>query len=67
MRSNVLFSDSFIVYLAIAWLAGSLIAGAALAGLAKRIHQSLSFTKNWLFFSALMAVAMAALFGAVLL
>ena len=58
-----MFSDTFVVYLIVAWVGASVLGGAALAFLAKRIHKSLSFRKNWLYFSILLAVAMAALFG----
>ncbi|HUE77641.1 MAG TPA: hypothetical protein VMM83_06845 [Longimicrobiales bacterium] len=46
--------------LAAAWLACSLGAGAVLALLAKRIHPSLSLRRLWLFYSALLAVMVAA-------
>jgi hypothetical protein len=61
-----MFSPGFTVCLIIAWLAAAVGGGAALAFLTKRIHKSLSFKKNWLFFSALLAIAMAALFGVAL-
>lgn len=46
--------------LAAVWLACSLGAGAVLALLAKRIHPSLSLRRLWLFYSALLAVMVAA-------
>lgn len=58
-----MFSDTFVIYLVLAWIGASLIGGAALAGLAKRIHSSISFKKNWLYFSVLLALAMGAFFG----
>lgn len=46
--------------LAVVWLACSLGGGAVLALLAKRIHPSLSVHRLWVFYSALLALTVAA-------
>jgi hypothetical protein len=58
-----LYDDSFIWILAAIWLAASIIGGAALAFIATRIHRTISFKKNWLFFSVLLGVVTALIFG----
>jgi hypothetical protein len=45
------------------WIGASLGGGAFLAVLAKRIHESLSFRRLWLFYSTLLAVSAAVLFA----
>lgn len=62
-HSSLLFSGWFLVYLSIAWLIASIAAGAVFAFLAKRIHKTISFKKNWLFFSTLMAAIGMAVLG----
>lgn len=48
------------VLLAAAWLAVSVMGGAVLALLAKRIHPSLNFRRLWLVYAALLAFTVAA-------
>ena len=62
-RRNLLFSDWFYIILGMTWLGTSIAGGAVLALLAKRIHKTISFQKNWLFFSALLAIVTAMIFG----
>lgn len=49
--------------LAVVWIGSSLAGGALLALLAKRIHPALVFARLWLFYSGLLAVAVAAFFA----
>ena len=46
-------------FLALVWLACALGGGALLALLARRIHPGLSLRKLWIFYSALLALAVA--------
>ncbi len=50
-------------YLLVAAVAAVIIAGAALAALTRRIHPSLSFKTNWLYFSLLLALITVAVFA----
>ncbi|MBI4540319.1 MAG: hypothetical protein HY704_12520 [Gemmatimonadetes bacterium] len=45
--------------LLLVWVVAAAATGAALALLAKRMHPTLSFRKLWVFYSTLMAVAVA--------
>ena len=58
-----LFDDSFILVLGAIWLAASIVGGAALAFIATRIHPTISFKKNWLFFAVLLGIVTALIFG----
>lgn len=49
-----------VAILAVVWLVCSLGGGALLALLARRIHPALSLRKLWVFYSALLAVTVAA-------
>ena len=48
--------------LALLWILVSLAGGALLALLAQRMHPALRFRRLWLFYSALLAFAVAAVF-----
>lgn len=55
------------IILAVIWIVASLTGGALLALIAKRAHPALSTRKLWIFYSALLAFAVGAIFAIALL